>query len=180
MVGESSHLECKVVVDFTFRTAIFYEIEYSLYTVWQACRRIWRPGQTRPVKVYYVVYKDTMEDRAIRLVGKKMAAGQMLYGDDVAGALVDDTDSGFVQELMRAIEDEEELEAVAAIFGKDDGTTESAVGSPTRTSPPLKNPFIVWLRDRGYKSRDEVVTMRKRRRNHVKAPEQQMALTLGV
>jgi hypothetical protein len=163
-----------------YHTAIFYEIEYSLYTVWQACRRIWRPGQTRPVKVYYVVYKDTMEDQAIRLIGKKMAAGQMLYGDDVAGALVDDTDAGFVQELMRAIEDEEDLEAVAAIFGKDEGTTESAVGSPTRTSPPLKNPFVAWLQARGYASRDEVVTVYKRRGNHVKAPEQQLALTLGV
>ncbi len=163
-----------------YHTAIFYEIEYSLYTVWQACRRIWRPGQTKPVKVYYVVYKDTMEDRAIRLIGKKMAAGQMLYGDDVAGALVDDTDAGFVTELMRAIEDEEDLEAVAAIFGKDDGTTDSAVGSPTRTSPPLRNPFVAWLHERGYASRAEVVTMYRRRRNHVKAPEQQLALALEV
>jgi len=162
-----------------YHTAIFYEIEYSLYTVWQACRRIWRPGQTKPVKVYYVVYKDTMEDKAIRLIGKKMAAGQMLYGDDVAGALVDDSDAGFVTELMRAIEDEEDLEAVAAIFGKDDGTTDSGVGSPTRTSPPLKNPFIAWLQERGYANRDEVVTMYKRRGNHVKAPDKQLALALG-
>jgi hypothetical protein len=163
-----------------YHTAVFYEIEYSLYTVWQACRRIWRPGQVKPVKVYYVVYKDTMEDQAIRLIGKKMAAGQMLYGDDVAGALVDDTDAGFVTELLRAIEDEEDLEAVAAIFGKDDGTTESGAGSPTRTSPPLRNPFVAWLQERGYASADEVVTVYRRRTNYVKAPEQQLALALGV
>ena len=120
-----------------------------------------------------------MEDKAIRLIGKKMAAGQMLYGDDVAGALVDDSDAGFVTELMRAIEDEEDLEAVASIFGKDDGTTDSGVGSPTRTSPPLKNPFVVWLQERGYANRDEVVTMYKRRGNHVKAPDKQLALALG-
>ncbi len=162
-----------------YHTAIFYEIEYSLYTVWQACRRIWRPGQTKPVQVYYVVYKDTMEDQAIRLIGKKMAAGQMLYGDDVAGALVDDTDAGFVTELLRAIEDQEELEAVAAIFGKDDGTTESAVGSPTRTSPPLKNPFVAWLQARGYANRAEVVTMYRRRGNHVTAPDKQLAFAFG-
>jgi hypothetical protein len=160
-----------------YHTAIFYEIEYSLYTVWQACRRIWRPGQTRPVKVYYVVYRDTMEEQAIRLIGKKMAAGQMLYGDDVAGALVDDEDD-FMKELLRAIMDDEELAAVESLFGQDEGTTESPVGSPTRTSLPLKNPIVAWMLENDIQRAADVVSYRPRRSNHVKAPELQLSLAL--
>ena len=32
----------------SFQTVVFYEPEYSLYTLWQALRRVWRLGQTQP------------------------------------------------------------------------------------------------------------------------------------
>ena len=60
----------------SFQTVVFYEPEYSLYTLWQALRRVWRLGQTQPVKAVFAVYKDAMEAQALALMGRKMRAAQ--------------------------------------------------------------------------------------------------------
>jgi hypothetical protein len=88
-----------------FQTTVFYEIEYSVYTMMQASRRTWRIGQTRDVAVHFAVYRDSMEHRAASLVGQKLAAAQMLYGDSVEGALVEQADSGhgFLADLARSV-----------------------------------------------------------------------------
>lgn len=41
-------------------TAIFYETEWSLYVLWQAMRRVYRPGAPLPVELYFPVYAGTM------------------------------------------------------------------------------------------------------------------------
>ena len=46
--------------------------------LWQAVRRVWRLGQTKPVKAVFSVYNDTMEARALALIGAKMKAAQLL------------------------------------------------------------------------------------------------------
>jgi len=88
-----------------FPTSIFYEPEYSVYLIQQASRRTWRLGQTQRVKIYFAVYQGTMEHRAVAHVGKKIAAAQLLYGDDVAGALVSQAGVGgsFLEELAREV-----------------------------------------------------------------------------
>jgi predicted RNA-binding Zn-ribbon protein involved in translation (DUF1610 family) len=88
-----------------FPTSIFYEPEYSVYLIQQASRRTWRLGQTQRVKIYFAVYQGTMEHRAVAHVGKKVAAAQLLYGDDVAGALVSQAGVGgsFLEELAREV-----------------------------------------------------------------------------
>jgi hypothetical protein len=53
----------------SFSTVVFFEIEYSLYTLWQSLRRVWRLGQTQPVKAVFAVYKDAMEAQALSLNG---------------------------------------------------------------------------------------------------------------
>jgi hypothetical protein len=60
----------------------------------QAARRTWRLGQTQPVAVWYVVYRGTMEYRAATLIGQKLAAAKLLYGDAVEGALIQTADVG--------------------------------------------------------------------------------------
>ena len=45
-----------------------------------ASRRAWRIGQKLRCKVRYLYWKDTMEERAIGLMGKKMAAAQAIDG----------------------------------------------------------------------------------------------------
>jgi hypothetical protein len=101
-----------------FATSIFYEIEYSVYLVQQASRRTWRLGQTQPVEIYFPIYAGTMEHRAVAHVGRKVAAAQLLYGDDIAGALVQEAgvDYGFLESLARDVIDNTDLPDLSQIF----------------------------------------------------------------
>ena len=104
-----------------FSTAIFYEIEYSLYTMWQAMRRTWRLGQTKPVKIYFPVYRDSMESGALNLMGRKMQAALMLYGDNAASAIADDVaDGDFLKQLAHsALEGTLEHDGVTSLMAQD-------------------------------------------------------------
>jgi len=88
-----------------FQTTIWFETEYSLYLLMQASRRTWRIGQVHNVDIHFAVYRDTMEHRAASLVGQKLAAAQLLYGDSVEGALIEQADSGhgFLADLARGV-----------------------------------------------------------------------------
>jgi hypothetical protein len=159
-----------------YATVVFYEVEYSLYTLWQACRRVWRLGQTRPVKAYYLAYEDTVEESAYTLIGCKVKASQLLYGDDVAGALVEDAgDASLVMALVEAIKQGEDLrlDAGTHIFADTrDVVTQSVVGSPVLRSPSV---FEAWLAARGL-TYEEV---RPRRRGQSETvPKAQMKLGL--
>jgi hypothetical protein len=101
-----------------FQTTVWYEMEYSIYTMMQASRRTWRIGQTRDVDVHFVVYRDTMEHRAASLVGQKLAAAQLLYGDSVEGALVEQADSGhgFLADLARSVIEGAEVVDLGKLF----------------------------------------------------------------
>lgn len=90
-----------------FATAIFLEIEHSLFVLWQAMKRIHRPGQTQPVKIVYAVYAEALEEEALALVGAKKKAAHMLYGDNAASAIEPDENEsadGFMEELYSIIE----------------------------------------------------------------------------
>ncbi len=99
-----------------FHSIVFYEIEYSLYTLWQAMRRVWRLGQTRPVEVTFLSHRDALEDLALSLMGKKLYAAQLLYGDEVGGAIVESDDGSFLTELARAVVDKTKVEDLSALF----------------------------------------------------------------
>jgi SNF2 family DNA or RNA helicase len=49
-----------------FQTIVFQEIEYSVYVLRQASRRSWRIGQDRPVKVYYLIYGGTIQEKGLK------------------------------------------------------------------------------------------------------------------
>jgi hypothetical protein len=159
-----------------YSTAIFYEPDYSLYTLWQACRRVWRLGQTQPVKVYYAVYvspddyRPAMEDLALRLMGRKMAVTQLLYGDDVAGALVPEMDDNLVIQIINSLRNWEKIERVGTLFSEDDRTTASPLGSPTRQSLRLAT-WEEWLAKNGGGA-----AVMPRRRRAASPPPGQMAL----
>ena len=101
-----------------FQTTVWYESEYSIYTMMQASRRTWRIGQTRDVDVHFAVYRDTMEHRAASLVGQKLAAAQLLYGDSVEGALVEQSDSGhgFLADLARSVIEGADVPVLGSLF----------------------------------------------------------------
>ncbi len=46
-------------------------------------RRVWRLGQTQPVKIICTSYTGTPEEQALRLIGRKMKAAQLLSGISV-------------------------------------------------------------------------------------------------
>ena len=64
-----------------YATLVFYETGYNLFTMRQAARRAWRIGQPRDCRVYYLYYKGTMQQRAMQLMSRKMAAAQALEGE---------------------------------------------------------------------------------------------------
>ncbi|NBD36353.1 MAG: hypothetical protein GVY30_10220 [Chloroflexi bacterium] len=49
-------------------------------------RRVWRLGQTQPGKVVFISYTGPLEERALRLMGCKRKAAQLLYGDSVSSS----------------------------------------------------------------------------------------------
>lgn len=84
-----------------FSTLVFFETGYSLFNLRQASRRSWRIGQTLPCKVVYLFYAGTMQERAMALMGKKLAASEALEGKFSSEGLIalsgEDTGSVEVQ-----------------------------------------------------------------------------------
>lgn len=120
-----------------FATVVFFEMDYDLFTLWQAMRRVWRLGQAQAVKVLFTAYRDTMEEQALRLMGQKMKAAQLLYGDEVGGAIVPDSGENFLTELARSILAGQDLPDLKALFAAARPMTDSPLGSPTAASPRL-------------------------------------------
>ena len=46
--------------------------DYSVYVMRLASRRFWRIGQTRPVKVVFMSYRNTLQADILKLVAKKL------------------------------------------------------------------------------------------------------------
>ncbi len=110
-----------------FPTLIWYETDYSVYVMRQASRRSWRIGQTRPVKVVFMSYKNTLQADALKLVAKKLQSSLAVEGElpeDGLAAYGDDGDDG--DDLMMALarkivsgdEEEDETETVEAVFAQ--------------------------------------------------------------
>ncbi len=123
-----------------FSSVVFAEIEYSLYTLWQAVRRVWRLGQTKPVKAIFSVYSEAMEARALALMGQKMKAAQLLYGDEVGGAIVPDEDGDILMKLAREALEAADLPDLQSLFADDVVVSNSPLGCPTAPSVPLPIP----------------------------------------
>ena len=139
-----------------FHSIVWYELQYSLYVMWQAMRRVWRLGQTKPVEVIWLSYRSTLEDLALSLMGKKLYAAQLLYGDEVGGAIVESDDGSFLTELARAAMDKAQVEDLSQLFagvsqGQHDEAVEGSVETlstvpaptpePIRTLPPVAVPI---------------------------------------
>lgn len=128
----------------SYSTVIFAEIEYSLYTLWQAVRRVWRLGQTKPVKAIFSVYEGTMEARALQLMGKKMKAAQLLYGDEVGGAIVPEESGDFLVELARDVLAGAKLTDLQTMFADDVKVSHNALGSMTLPSEVMTVALETW------------------------------------
>jgi hypothetical protein len=117
-----------------FSTVVFFEIEYSLYTLWQSVRRVWRLGQTQPVKAIFSVYSSAMEATALALMGRKMKAAQLVYGDEVGGAIVPEEEGDFLTQLARDVLDGAKLSDLQTLFADDLQVSHNPLGSLTTPS----------------------------------------------
>ena len=83
-----------------FPTIIFYQIPMSTYTLRQASRRSWRIPQTKPVKVYFLTYRGTLQTRLMNLMADKLISSLALEGelsDKGLAALSNSSDSMAVE-----------------------------------------------------------------------------------
>ena len=123
-----------------FPSIVWFETDYSVYVMRQASRRSWRIGQTRPVKVVFMSYRNTLQADALKLVAKKLQSslavegelpedGLAAYGDDgddlmmalarrVVSGDEEDADEETVEEVFAQARD---AEAAAEEFLVDDG-----------------------------------------------------------
>jgi hypothetical protein len=142
---------------YSCRTLLQFDQYYSLYTLWQALRRVWRLGQTQPVKAVFAVYKDAMEAQALALMGHKMRAAQLLYGDNVGGAIVPSDDGDFITELAREVLCGAELDDLQSLFADEMQSSNSPLGCPTEDSPVLlpvqPRTWDEWLNERNLSDR---------------------------
>ncbi len=106
-----------------FPTIVWDETDYSVYVVRQASRRSWRVGQTRPVKVVFMSYRNTLQADALKLVAKKMQSSLAVEGElpeDGLAAYGDDGDD-MMMALARKIvsgEEEDEAETMEEVFAQ--------------------------------------------------------------
>ena len=96
-----------------FPTICWFETDYSVYTMRQASRRSWRIGQTRPVKVAFMVYEKTIQTEALRLVAKKMQSSLAVEGELPEEGLIAFGDDGqdLIMTLARQIVNETEFQS---------------------------------------------------------------------
>ena len=88
----------------------------------QASRRSWRIGQTRPVKVVFMSYKNTLQADALKLVAKKLQSSLAVEGElpeDGLAAYGDDGDD-LMMALARKIVsgEEDDAETVEEVFAQ--------------------------------------------------------------
>ena len=105
-----------------FPTICWYETDYSVYVMRQASRRSWRIGQTRPVKVVFMAYRNTLQADALKLVAKKLQSSLAVEGELPEDGLAAYGDDG--EDLMMALArkivsgEEDEVETVEAAFAQ--------------------------------------------------------------
>ena len=134
-----------------FTTLVFYNIAYNLYIFRQASRRSWRINQTAPrVEVYMFYYKNTMQQRALRLMASKLSAATVIEGnisEEGLAAMSDceDMTTQLAKELMSGLK--ENVDELAdsfkkmAILGNREEKKEETV--PAAESTPLPQTEII-------------------------------------
>lgn len=121
---------------YDFPTMIVYQTGMSIYTIRQAVRRSWRIGQTQPVRVVFMAYRETLQDDLLRLMGSKLEAATTLEGkfsEEGLRAMADTEDmtSALARALVEGLEGVESAEAIWRRLSMQPAATEEAA----ETSP---------------------------------------------
>ena len=88
-----------------FPSIIFYQIPMSTYTLRQASRRSWRIPQTKPVRVYFLTYSETMQTRLMQLMADKLMCSLAIEGElsDKGLAALSETSDSMAKELAKML-----------------------------------------------------------------------------
>lgn len=105
-----------------FPTLVFYQTEYSVYTLRQASRRSWRIGQKSPVRVVHLAYEETLQTKALALVARKAQASLALEGELVEGGLVALAEDDLLLSLAKSLVagDEDAPARLSSAYGDED------------------------------------------------------------
>ena len=137
-----------------FPTICWYETDYSVYVMRQASRRSWRIGQTRPVKVVFMSYRNTLQADALKLVAKKLQSSLAVEGElpeDGLAAYGDDGDDLMMALARRIVSgDGDEAETVEEVFAQAQGRRDhrrgatwwTTAGRPSRSSRRPSRPTV--------------------------------------
>ncbi len=96
---------------YNFNRLAFYQSGYNLFTMRQAARRAWRLAQWLPCEVAYFYYENTMQARAIKLMGDKLKAAQLIEGSFSSEGLAalagedDSLDAALAKSLVERLDD---------------------------------------------------------------------------
>ncbi len=114
---------------YNFPSLAFYETGYNLFTLRQAARRSWRIGQQRTCKVFYLYYAGTMQERAMTLMGRKMAAALAVEGQfSSEGLAAMSEDEGMEMALAKSLVENMEIHATRAWKEVQEATQAQVVG----------------------------------------------------
>lgn len=72
---------------YNYPSIIFYQLGYSLFTIWQASRRHYRLNQKEECRTYYMAYRWTIQEVVISMIAEKMAATAAIQGKFSADGL---------------------------------------------------------------------------------------------
>ena len=104
-----------------FPTIVWFETDYSVYTMRQASRRSWRIGQSRPVKVVLLAYRNSLQAEALKLVARELQSSLAVEGElpeDGLAAFGDDGDDLMLALARKIVCGEENAEPVEAVFAQ--------------------------------------------------------------
>lgn len=113
------------LLDFT--TIIYYQVGYNLFTLRQSSRRSWRINQTHDVEVYFLYYRDTVQEQALSLMATKLQASQAIEGK-------------FSEEGLQAMSNNEDVltQIASAVAGDIEATVDVQVFQKNDTKAAAK------------------------------------------
>ncbi len=119
----------------------FYESGYSTHVLRQASRRSWRIGQKKPVRVCYMSYAHTAQERCLRLMGKKMLVSLALEGKLAShGLTAMEQDDDLLTALARELVTEKGIGECAAAVWKLLQREATVILKPMSEIPPVCPP----------------------------------------
>ncbi len=104
-----------------FPTIAWYETDYSVYTMRQASRRSWRIGQSEPVQVVFMAYRNTLQADALKLVAQKLQSSLAVEGElpeDGLAAYGDEGDDLMLALARKIVAGEEDAGSVESVFAQ--------------------------------------------------------------